>query len=130
MPLVSAITQMFSPIQAKHLGFDTENDISASGNNSQANAYELSVNVNMISTCTAGVNDSIKLPLFKDCPAGWIFGTNYSGATVKLFPNTNGQFPATAVDTAINLTNGQSFLFFKDNGSSGLTTEYWMGGVF
>lgn len=131
MGLVSAITQLgFSPIQAKHLGFDTENAIAASGNNSQANAYQLTVNINMIATAVAGVSDSIKLPLFIDCPAGFMFGTNYSGATVRLFPNTNGQFPGVAADASIALTAGQSFLFFKDNGSSGLTTEYWMGGVF
>jgi hypothetical protein len=115
---------------ALFLGFTTENAIVAAGNNSQANAYQLTKNINIIGTSVAGVADSIKLPLFVNCPAGFIFGKNFSGATVNLFPNTNGQFPALAANAGIAVPAGSMFLYFKDDGQSGFTTEYWMGGVF
>ena len=131
MAIVSALTQLgLSPSQAKHLGFDTQNGIATTGNNSQADAYQITANVNIFSPVGAAAN-SAKMPRFIDCPLGWVFGVNFGANTIKLFPAVGGLFPAKAVDASIDVPAGSTFLFFRDNGSAGFgTAEYWMGSVF
>lgn len=116
----------FNPIQAKHLGvisngaegnFDA---LSAAGNNSQANAYQLIANYNRFTTVTAGSADSVKLPLAISDPNGLYIVQNAGAASINLFPATGDNFLGLAANTKMTVPTGCTANIVKQSNTSWL----------
>lgn len=107
MPRVESLKELqFSPKQQRALGDDYDLSISATGNDSQANAYQITTSVAYITTCAAGSADSAKLPLAKTWLRGFVFVCNDGAGTLNLFPNTGDSINTGAANAKIQVTSG------------------------
>jgi hypothetical protein len=96
----------FNPAEAKHLGFDAAVSLSATGNNSQANAYELTANWNQFTTVTAAAN-SVKLPVAVSSAFGqYVVLNDDSADNINLFPGSGDSFNALSANVSISIPSG------------------------
>lgn len=107
MPRVVDLTKLdFTPNQAKHLGGISNgvegnfNALSATGNNSQTNAYQLVAHVNQFTTATS-TNNSVKLPKAESEPYGHYLVSNFGANQIYLFPASGDSINNLATDASI-----------------------------
>lgn len=95
-----------TPIQSKHLGAQEVlgdfNALSALGNNSQADAYQIVANYSIFTTVGASTN-SAKLPVAESDPYGIYYVLNLGANALNLFPAVGDSFNDLAVNTAISI---------------------------
>lgn len=92
----------YTPIDAQHLGFDYASGLTATGNNSQANAYQIANNYVQFTTVT-GTNNSAKLPAIVSSAYSEYIVRNESDNNLYLFPATGEAFNALAANAAVTL---------------------------
>lgn len=98
----------FNEQNSRHLGYDVQLAATATGNNSQSGAFQLTANVTAFSTVTAAAN-SAKLPLAGSCALGLMIVRNDDSAdAINLFPATGDNFNALAANASISLSAGFS----------------------
>lgn len=104
MSLVSQlIGASFDPLKARHLGNEIDLSLSAAGNNSQANALQLTKSFSFVSTVTTVLN-SVKLPVCQSWPRAEMYVRNDDFLDVLyLFPAVGDALNALATDTAIRI---------------------------
>ena len=133
MPRVTDLVEVgLSPLQAKHLGAQPINgdfnNLSATGNASQVNAYQIEANYNIFGTVGASTN-SAKLPKAESDPHGVYFILNSGANALNLYPAVNNSFNDLAVNTAISIpVNGgvilvkQTITSWQSHHTSGATS--------
>lgn len=127
MPRVSDLVAIgFSPIEAKHLGVISNgvegnfNALTATGNNSQANAYQIIANYNVFTTVTS-TNNSARLPLALSDSNGFYVVQNADSAdSINLFPNTGDNFLGLSANTRIVIPAGHTANVYKQSDTSWL----------
>lgn len=121
MALITALNFLgFDAIQAAHLGWNAETSIAATGNASQANAYQLTANLNGVTTVTAIAN-GVKLPKAESAALGIYLIRNQDAAdNLNVYPYSGDRFGTLAIDAPITLTPGTSLLAFKQGPASWL----------
>lgn len=117
MPRVLDLMEVgFNSIQSKHLGANPElgdfNNLSATGNNSQANAYQLIANYNIFTTVGATTN-SCKLPKAEGDPHGIYYILNLGASSLYLFPAVGDSFNDLAANTAIEIPSNLGVILVK-----------------
>lgn len=110
-----------SALQASLLGFTSDYGISALGNDSQANGYQLSHAVNFFTTADATHNTAV-FPKNLSYKEGFVFGVNVTGVSLNIYPYSGDNFNSVAANGKFTLPNNGVFLYFK--GSNGLR---WIG---
>lgn len=114
MALKSALTQLaFSPIQVKHLGFDTAKNISATGNDSQANGYQLTAEINHIGTVGAATN-TVVAPKVSNSAYGFFFVVNLGANILNLYPYVGDEFNEGGANVKIQVSVAGFAVFWKD----------------
>ncbi len=99
------------PKWADFLGDTQEAAITATGTN-QSGAYQLSKNINEITTCDAGVNDGVKLPLISGTAYSIFYIRNSSAEDAKVYPASgNGIGSAAPLNDPITLAAGTGAVF-------------------
>jgi microcystin-dependent protein len=122
MPRVQDLVELkVLAVLAKHLGFVTDgaegifSSLTATGNNSQASAYQIIGNVNQFTTVTS-TNNSVKLPTALSSANGQIVIKNSNSAdSINLFPAVGDSLNDLAANTAIQILPGQSVNAFRIN---------------
>jgi len=119
MPRVTDLVEVgLSPLQAKHLGAQPINgdfnNLSATGNASQVNAYQIEANYNIFGTVGASTN-SAKLPKAESDPHGVYFILNSGANALNLYPAVNNSFNDLAVNTAISIPVNGGVILVKQN---------------
>lgn len=123
MGLRTALTQLaFSPIQVKHLGFNTEKNISATGNNSQANGYQLTAEINHVGTVGATAN-TVKAPQASQSAYAFFFIVNLGANTLNVYPYVGDQFDGGGANVPISLGVAKFCIFWRDQDDS----TNWIG---
>lgn len=117
MPRVFDLMEVgFSPIQSKHVGAQALlgdfNSLTATGNNSQANAYQIEANYNIFTTVGASTN-SAKLPKAESDPHGVYHILNLGANPLYLFPFLGDSFNNLSADTAVLLPVGTGVILVK-----------------
>lgn len=103
MPRIADLVQIgFNPTEAKHLAVDYAVALTATGNNSQANAYLLTAQYVQFTTATSTTN-SVKLPLAISSAYGEYIVRNDTAVTLYIFPSTGDSINNLAANTAIAL---------------------------
>lgn len=132
----------FLPKDAQLLGVDFGDSLTATGSNSQANAYQLERNVNRFTTVTSVAN-SAKLPKAESIANGIVIVRNDDSADLLyLFPYSGDSINALASNIAIEVLPGSVATAYKisstkwivtiDSGASGSgvpvgATEMYLG---
>ncbi len=121
-------------IDAKHLGFIVNGNegnfdaLTATGNNSQANAYQIIANVNQFTTVTS-TNNSCKLPQALGIPNGeYIIRNADSADNLYLFPFLGDSFNELATNTAITIFPGVTVSAQKIDATKWIVTSGTGGG--
>lgn len=130
MPRVQDLVELkFLAIIAKHLGFVTDgaegifSSLTAAGNNSQANAYQIIGNINQFTTVTS-TNNSAKLPTALSSANGQIIIRNSDSAdSINLFPATGDSLNNLAVNTPIQISPNSAVICFKMNDIQWVVTK-------
>lgn len=121
MALKSDLKFLFSAQQAEFLGDSQDAFITALGNASQANAYQIIASINYITVVTAG-NNSLKLPLVSTYKNSYcILRNDDAGDDANVYPNTDDIINTLAANAAITLTHGTAMIFFKINANRWIT---------
>lgn len=104
--VVDLVETGLTPLQAKHLGAQAIlgdfNALTAAGNNSQADAYQIEANYNIFTTVGATTN-SAKLPIAESDPHGIYYVLNLGANALNLFPAVGDNFNNLAANTAISI---------------------------
>lgn len=117
MPRVTDLMEVgFNSLQAKHLGAQAEtgnfNNLTATGNNSQVDAYQLIANYNIFTTVGATTN-SCKLPEAESDPHGNYYILNLGANSLYLFPAVGDSFNDLSANTAIEIPTGTGVILVK-----------------
>ncbi len=102
----------FSPIQAKHLGYDFAGSLTAAGNASQANAYAIAHNSNHFTTVGATTNSS-RLPNIVGSAYSIYFVRNDGANGLNVFPAVGESINALAVNNSYPVLAGTGAMFVK-----------------
>lgn len=106
MASTAQLAQLFDADRARHLGFDMELGITATGNASQASAYQITANHSQFTVVTS-TNNSAKLPLASQAPHGLYIVINDDAAdNLNLYPGSGDSINALAADAAIVIPYG------------------------
>ena len=114
MPLTSDLVLIgVDDVSAEFLGHTVGADLTATGNSSQANAYQIETTISGFSVVTA-LNNSAKLPPARSATQGVYLVKNNDGAdTLNLFPALGDNLNVLAANAAIVISPGASRIFFK-----------------
>jgi len=112
MATVAQLGLIMTADHASRIGYTQDANIVATGNNSQANAYQLIANANRVITCAAG-NDSAKLMKFVDDKLGMHMVTNNGAANLNLFPAVGEQITLLAVNAALVVGVNKTALLWR-----------------
>lgn len=123
MPLVPRLISVgFEPHQARHIGYDLDDNITATGNDSQGTGYALTANINLFTTVGATTNSATLMEL-EECPAAFVYCVNTGANTLNVFPASGESINQQAVNTKIQVASGGSCLLFA-------ALDKWIGGAF
>jgi hypothetical protein len=117
MPRVTDLVETgLTPLQSKHLGAQPEigdfNTLTAAGNNSQANAYQIIANYNIFTTVGASTN-SAKIPKAEGDPHGIYYILNLGANALNLFPFLGDSFNDGAANASISMPVGTGIILVK-----------------
>ena len=114
MGMVLAIKYLgFNEAQQRHLGFTAERGITAAGNASQANAYQLTADINGVAVVTP-TNNSVKVPKAESHAYGQVFVRNNDAAdSLNVYPYDGDEFGVLGMNIPIALAPGESLLLWK-----------------
>ena len=115
------MTSGLSAAVVSHLKCDPQYPIAALGNASQANAAPLTGEMCWVTSATAGVADSVRLPALANFGAGWILVRNDSGATINVYPAPGEKLNLGAANVGATVTNGMGKMFLPITGTQWLT---------
>ena len=111
--LKSDLKFLFNAQEAEFLGDQQQDAISAAGNNSQANATQLTGTICAVTVVTAGAN-SIKLPLISTFKGSYVFVANEDAAdTINCFPAVGDAIGTLGANNAMGIASLVRALFFK-----------------
>lgn len=111
-------------LQALHLGETYATALTATGNASQSNAYQLDSSVSSFSTVTAAAN-SAKLPSIALSPRSSYWVINKDAAdTLNVFPASGESINDLAADLSVTVAPGESRLFIKFSSSAWHSVTY------
>lgn len=106
MILSSKLVQLgYSPNDAKHLGYTPANSLTATGNNSQANAYQITESVSIFTT-TTGTDNSCKLPVVASASNSRFVIKNLGTSELNIYPASGEYIYPLAVNTGFPLGSG------------------------
>jgi hypothetical protein len=119
MALISALVRLsFSTIIAKHLGFDVAIGLTATGNTSQANAYQITANYNQFTVVTS-TNNSTKLPTAISSANGVILIRNDDTSdNLIVYPAVGDNFNILTSNTAITIFPNETGVFTRISDTS------------
>lgn len=124
MPRLADLVKLsFTPNQAMHLGAisnGAEGDfdgLSATGNNSQGDAYQIVANYNQFTTVGASTN-SAKLPLAEGDPYGCYTIVNLGANPLYLFPASGDSLNNLSANTAYTIPVGLGAIIVKQSDTS------------
>ena len=117
MGLVAQLVSIgLSPQQATFLGHTQSEFIVANGT-TQGAATALTSTLNRIGTCTAGVNDSVRLPFIANVTEKLILVRNDTAANGKVFPESGEFINNLGLNNGIVLPANTGALFFPTGSS-------------
>jgi hypothetical protein len=121
----------FTAIQSKHLGAQANlgdyNNLTATGNASQANAYQIVANYNIFTTVDTAA-DSAKMPLVLSDPHGIYYILNLGVKTLNLFPAVGDSINSLAANAAITIPAESGAILVKQT-STIWQAHYTFGAV-
>lgn len=121
MALVSELIQIgLSPQQAEFLGDIQQNTITANGT-TQGAATALTGSICRITTCTAGVNDAVLLPLVSVSKQKCIFIRNDTAAIAQVFPSSGDSINNLGANNPRTIAANSGAIFLP------ITTTQWIG---
>ena len=100
----------FNEIQTNHLGYDLAPSLSATGNNSQADAIQLKAEINQFTTVGATTNSS-KLPDLRTWATGYCLVRNDGANNLNQFPFLGQSINALAANAAVVIPPGEARIF-------------------
>lgn len=92
---------------------DTQSDTLSATGTTQGAALALTSTINNITTCTAGANDSVKLPLISAAKSSYVFIRNSTAAIAQIFPGSGDSINALAANAALNLAATTGTILFR-----------------
>lgn len=114
MPLVTDLNYFFDEAQAKFLGCTAALSLTATGNNSQADAYALTENYNQFTTVTGAANSAKLMDAESAAYNGCVFVRNDDSAdNLNLFPASGDSFNALSANAAIVVPFGCAAFLVK-----------------
>jgi hypothetical protein len=115
MALASDLVQVGIPSrQADFLGDTTEDGIGATGG-IQATAYQLTANINTVTTSTVATAEAVKLPLVLLAKQSQFVVRNDSANTITIFPGIGDNIGTNGANVAITLPASSTAIFWKQS---------------
>jgi hypothetical protein len=103
---------------AKHLGFTVATGLVATGNASQANALQLTSDINYVGTVTATEN-SVKCPLAVNHAHCFMAVRNGDAAdTLNIYPGSGDSFNFGVADAGTTIAAGRMRILFRASSTS------------
>jgi hypothetical protein len=113
MALIEQLTALFTENQARHIGYDVSEGLTAAGSASQADALQLERGINTFSTVTSS-NNSAKLPQCALSALGYVRVHNLDAADdLNLYPYSGDSINALAANAGVVIPPGASAVAVK-----------------